>query len=1016
MNWLSLAFDRPQFLVLLGLLPALWYVGRGSLRSLAPLQAWLAVFLRTAVALLLILALADVQLVRITDRLAAIFVVDQSASVEPDDRTAIFDYIRSAVGSHRQPQRDDAAGVIVFGREAQVEHPPLGQGELPPRSESSVDPERTNLGDALKLAKATFPPNAARRVVVISDGNQNLGDALNQARDLSAAGISIDVAPLAFRVAPDIIVSKVATPSDARAGVPFDVSVVVENYSPATTRPRAVAGRLVVSRKVDGTPQLVADQPLVVAPGKQVFRFEQQLDEAAFYTYEARFVPDDTALDRHSENNLAASFTQIRGKGRVLFIVNSENPTEFDHLVGVLRRHEIEVTVQSTDALFGSLQELQNFDCVVLANVPRTSGVGGSALVQFSDEQVDMLVRNVEQFGAGLVMLGGPDSFGAGGWANTALEKAMPVDFQIRNAKVKAVGALMLVIDRSGSMSGPKLEMSKAAAKQAAKMLGPSDHIGVIAFDTEAQDIVRLQRVGDRPHRVQAMIDRMDSGGGTNMEPAVRRGYAALQRVNASVKHMIVLTDGQTNGSGYEQLASRMRKENITTTAVAVGTDAARTLLQNIASRGGGKYYQAISPRALPGIFTNETRRVVRPLILEDPAGLPPQLVGSHEILAGVEEGIPPITGYVMTEVKENPLVEVPLVAPRPGHPNNSLLAAWTYGLGRTVCLTTDAGQRWTKDWSAWPGYDQMFTQMIRYAMRPIAEEGDFTLATDLKDGRLQVVVQALTAEGDIRSGLVLDGSVVSDSGQVGADLAFKEVGPGRYVAEAPLDAAGTHLVAVRTGPRQPILRSGVNVPFSPEFRDREANETLLQALASMTPPGGQRGEIIRLPEQNRDWGRWPGPNVFRRDLPKPQLLTSIWPAVVLITAGVFLCDIANRRLLIPWGIWKSAGQWLVGRPQREQSSDARLERLKARKRAAATPSLAEERFNWESSTAASSLTSSLTGEPTNSIPASIPAAGEAPSAAAPDSPPTMDVPPEQDETYSGRLLKAVRSARRDGK
>ncbi len=138
----------------------------------------------------------------------------------------------------------------------------------------------------------------------------------------------------------------------------------------------------------------------------------------------------------------------------------------------MLRRQNLEVVVQPSNRLFSNLAELQRYDLVVLADVARTTGVDAERLATFSDDQIEMLVQNTQHMGSGLLMLGGPDSFGAGGWTNTALEKAMPVDFQVKNAKVVPSGALMLVLDSSGSMSGDKLELSKAAAMAAVKILG----------------------------------------------------------------------------------------------------------------------------------------------------------------------------------------------------------------------------------------------------------------------------------------------------------------------------------------------------------------------------------------------------------------------------------------------------------------------------------------------------------------------------------------------------------------
>jgi uncharacterized membrane protein/uncharacterized protein YegL len=992
MTWITFAFDRPEYLVLLLLLPVIWWTGRQSLRAMGGTRRWTAIGFRSIVLTLLVLALADVQLVRITDKIAAYFLLDQSLSLAPEQREESLSYVARAVAKHSDASKGDLAGVVVFGGEAQIEHPLDATAPIPATVETTLNPDHTNLAAALRLAKATFPEGVARRVVIVSDGNQNMGNALEEARGLASVGIGIDVAPLPYRGRADVRVEKVASPADVRIGVPFDVTIVLENVQP-NRGSKPTAGRLTVIRSAADAPKIVADEQLTLPLGRKVLTLRDTLDEAGFYTYQARFTPDEPAQDRVSQNNQASSFTQLRGKGRVLWIVNSESQTEYDHLISRLRTNEIEVTVQTTNNLFTSLAQLQQYDSVVLANVPRTSGGGADSLAQFSDDQIAMLVRNVEQFGSGLIMLGGDNSFGAGGWANTDLEKALPVDFQIRNAKVAAVGALMLVIDRSGSMSGEKLELSKAAAQAAVQMLGPLDQIGVIAFDTGADDIVRLQRVGDQPHRIRGMIGRLGPGGGTNMEPAVRQGYAALQKTNASVKHMIILTDGQTEGSGYTQLAARMRQQsNITTTTVAVGTDAARSLLQDIAARGGGKYYQAMNPKVLPRIFTRETRRVVRPLVFENPQGFAPQIVADHDILRGIDSHVPPITGFVLTTLKENPLVEAPLLAPQPGAPNNTLLATWTYGLGRTAAFTTDGGQRWASDWTGWEGYDPLFVNLVRWSMRPPADDGNFTIATDIKDGKLRVAVTALDAKLDFLNNLPLAGELVGQGSAPAVGVPFKQVAPGRYIGEAPLTDPGSYLLAVQTGGRRAPLRTGVSVPYSAEFQDTEANEQLLLTLARLTPTGGEPGEIIRLPDDPQTWSRWIGPNIFRRDMARGRQLTSIWPLVLLIAAGIFLLDVMQRRITLTLPAPGAFFRWL-----RSRSSDASvpapaIARLQARKTALADE-LYRERFSPE-------------------LPVAESATLHDPSTPSPIQRLAADTADAEETSYSARLLRAKRELR----
>ena len=347
---------------------------------------------------------------------------------------------------------------------------------IPASGKRSGPARHTSIASALRLARGTFPEGTAKRVVLVSDGNQNLGDAFAEAQALTNAGIGIDVAILPTMVRADVVVEKIVAPTNVRSGAPFDVTLVLNNIQPEdddiaqdvrpSTPPPRFQGRVTVMRKNRGGGKLVSEQDVTLEPGKQVFTFRQDLQEPDFYVYEARFIPHKSEDDRISQNNRATAFMQVRGaREELLFIVNADSPDDYSHLIARLRAHEIDVTVQTTSKLFTNPADLQPFDCVVLANVRRSNDGGvDDATAYFSDDKIHTLVKNTGELGAGLVMMGGPDSFGAGGWSNTELERAMPVDFTVKNDEVTAVGALMLVIDKSGSMSGPKLELSKTAA------------------------------------------------------------------------------------------------------------------------------------------------------------------------------------------------------------------------------------------------------------------------------------------------------------------------------------------------------------------------------------------------------------------------------------------------------------------------------------------------------------------------------------------------------------------------
>jgi hypothetical protein len=249
--------------------------------------------------------------------------------------------------------------------------------------------------------------------------------------------------------------------------------------------------------------------------------------------------------------------------------------------------------------------------------------------------------------------------------------------------------------------------------------------------------------------------------------------------------------------------------------------------------------------------------------VKEDPKGIPLVVDDpSHEMLQNIGDQVPPVTGFVLTTRKENPLVEVLVRAKDLDEQNSTILAGWRYGAGKTVAFTSDAGRRWANDWTGWENYDKFFSQMIRYAMRPVNEEGKFTVASDIKDGQVRVVVTALDKDDEFLNFLNMSG-VGTGPEMSSIDIQFRQEAPGRYIAEFPADNAGSYLLAINTGQANaPPLLTGVTVPYSAEFRDREANVGLLTTLASM------RADRPRDRRARRDRPRRFDLSVCRRPLP----------------------------------------------------------------------------------------------------------------------------------------------------
>jgi uncharacterized membrane protein/Mg-chelatase subunit ChlD len=1039
-----IAFDQPWWLLLLGLLPLLWLFSFHSLSGLGRYRRIFALLFRSAVFTLLVLALAGIQIQKISDRVTVIYLLDQSESIPKLTREAMLEYVKADVKAHRHAgdlasATEDKAGVIIFGREATIEYPPFADeiravGVL--ESLFDLRTDATNIASALKLAQASFPEDSAKRIVVVTDGNENLGDARLVAKSLADAGIGIDVVPIVLNSQAEVAVEKIVLPPDIRRGQPIEARVVLENYTkPSSENPTGeVSGRLRVTRRysnqdepLSATPDSAnGDMPVTLKPGKNVYTFQHTIDVPAGYTYRADFVPDDPRADVVLQNNSASTFTHVRGKGRVLLIEDWENPREYESLVQRLGEKNIEVEVMSSDRLFTSLAELQGFDCVVLGNVPRASG-GNEATIKeatnFSDEQIAMLVRNTEQFGCGLVMIGGPTSFGAGGWTNTELEKAMPVDFQIKNAKVKAVGALVMMLHASEIPEGNHWQ--KVIAEEALKVLGPTDYCGTLYWDNFSgrsaswlwHDVPGgkgLAQIRDRQKIWMGKISRMQPGDMPDFDPAMKMALNEFIPNPASLKHMIVISDGDPSPPSNSILAS-YKSNNIKVSTVAVGAHgpAESSRLQSIATTTGGKYYKVNNPKALPRIFQIEARKVARPLIKEDSKGFPIVVEdSSHEMLVGLSPA-KPVTGFVLTSKKENPLVEVLMRAKDIDPENGTILAAWRYGAGKTVAFTSDAGKRWSGSWLASEEYDKFFSQLIRWAMRPVNEEGKFNVATDVKDGIVRVVVTALDKNDEFLNFLNMSGAGTGPEMST-IDLAFRQDSPGRYIAEFPADKAGSYLLALNTGQTNaaPLL-TGITVPYSAEFRERETNQALITTLASTHPTGGEPGKIIEGQLTKSTVDRLVAQvDTFRRTLAKAMSSEDFWPIMLLIAAIVFLIDIFIRRVTVHFYWVMPALAYAFNRMrgiQQAEVVDERLARLRNRK--AAVASQLDER---RAAARFEPVVDEAAGPP-RVIDQVIAEASAGPATGAPPAAPQSksQLPQTEEDTYTERLLAAKKKAKK---
>lgn len=1024
----KLAFAQFTYMWLVLLLPLLWWFSYRSLAGLGRRRRIVALTLRSLVLLALICALAEVQTQRISDKVAVYYLLDQSESIPQHQRQLMLEYVHREVLKHRNADRGDLAGVIIFGREALVEIPAFDE-DLPSIGQiegyRELETDATNLAAALRQAVASFPEDAAKRVVVVTDGNENIDNARAVSPTLAENGIGIDVVPIKLGQRGEVVLEKMTMPNAVRKGQPVSSRIVLSNLGNSP-----VDGTLYVVRAVGDQERVLSEEDVTLKPGKNMFLVEQDLTESGVFTYKARFDPKDPSRDIMLENNETSAFTHVRGRGRILIIEDWEHPGRFDYLASRLRLNELEVEIMKSNELFNSIAELQGFDCIILADVPRSSGESANVVTNFSDERIDMLVRATEQLGCGLIMLGGPNSFGAGGWTNTTLEKAMPVDFQIKNSKVVPVGALVLMMHASEMAEGNYWQ--KVVGMEAVKALGPMDYCGCIHWDDRTgkdnwlwNAPSGMARVGQLRQTMVARLNRMAPGDMPAFEPAMQMTLNSLKGVDAAVKHVIIISDGDPTEASPFTIA-KFVKEKIQITTVAIGTHGNPAVgpMQKLATDTGGKFYVVTNPKTLPRIYQREARRIARPLVYEPDGGVKPVVLDNHEIHGLSPQEMPTISGFVLTSVKDNPLVEVSIRSPRPGDPDNAtILASWTYGLGRTAVLTTDAGHRWATAWTGREEYDQFFTQMVRWAMRPVDEKGNFMSSTDYRDGKVKVAVTALDEESNVINFLDMTATAIAPDMST-FTVPIRQVAPGRYEGEFETDRPGSYYLSVNPGmqeievggkkqrrPRAQIV-TGVNVPYSAEYRDRETNLALLHSLAQVTPAGGESGLVASGEFTPDALNQFLELDTFRHTLAKAISSQDVWHLCLLVAACIFFADVFIRRVAVDWSWAAPAVDWLAARFGKKKEADAevdqRLERLRQRKQQLAEQMddrRAAARFEPDTSDSAASLDDAVQGA-SGSVASSAPPTKEASPGIAPTD--------EEKDSYTSRLLKAKKDALRD--
>ncbi len=959
-------FTHPEWLWLAPLVLGwlVWLTLKSDIQT-SPWRRWTALALRLVIALALLLGVAGLQWLKPLEGMNVYFALDRSDSVPAAQQEAAREYLNRASTLKKSVDR---GGVLVFGNGAAIEITPAVRVDVQ-KIHAVIGTERSDLAAAIRLATAAFPETGQKRIVVLSDGNENVGDALGAVAAARALGVTVDVVPLGVARGGDTSIQKLVVPSSLKKGQTFALKIFAQS-----DREQEATIRLFQND------QFLGEQKVELAPGKNLFTLPQTLGEAGFYSYDVQLEADGDLIP---QNNRASTFTGVRGEPRVLIV--SSSPAADTPLAAALRSSRLETALTDLGGFPASLAEMQSWDAILLSNI---------AAGDLGNTMMSLLESAVRDFGVGLVCVGGDQTYAAGGYRNTPLEAVLPVEMELSSKKVLPNGAVAMVMHGMEFNNGNQI--ARECALGVLDALGPQDEMAVVLWDGRDRFLFPLQKVGDKKE-LGRQIAGMNQGDLPSFQNVMTMAYQGdttsrgLKQSTANLKHMIIFSDGDP-APPSDALMQSIVNDKITVSTVLISGHAGPDTMIRIADQGRGRFYNVTDPSQLPQIFLKEAMVILKSAIFEEP--FQPQLAANTEPVRGIAGGeFPTLRGYVATTPKGR--AEVPLLSDK-GDP---LLAHWQYGLGRAVAFTSDARAKWAADWLTWAKYRQFWSQVAQWALRRV-DTADFNAEVSVENGEGVISVEALDAEGNYRNFLNLQAAVVSPKGER-ATVRLQQTGPGRYEARFPTREVGTYmlnLVELDRGQVRAAQTVGASINYSPEFNATEPNLSLLRRLAEN---GG--GRVLALASPND-----PALNPYLLGRERTFQPRDLWETLFKLAILLFIADVGVRRIYLDRAEWLKATETLRrylffwrGK-QRPVEADESLNALLARR----------NRVRAQRASPAAEPKPGLC-EPARPLKTELPTSGKPAEPAAEPKPDAAKVPPAERAATTSRLLEAKRRAAR---
>lgn len=862
-DWL-LGFDEPAWLWLLSAIPLLVVVSMRSLAGLDRARRVTALVMRSLVIAALALALARVQFVKRNKNVAVMFVLDRSASIPQDLHEKSQDFIRKAA---KEANRDDRIGVIGFDGGSDVDLissrggfdiQSFGMGEAP---------DRTNIAGGLRLAMAAFPQGFGRRAVLVTDGNQNEGELKEEIETARANGVVVDVLPLQYQHENEVLFDRITVPAHANKDTKVPVRMIIKSRRPTKVK---------VDLYHNDEPVPLSENVFELSGGMKPdpFSVPLELHGGGIHRFRADITPLDEKDDSIPANNRATAFTFVEDQGRVL-ILTQAGSNDDQVLYEALKREKVDVEMFGVDQFSLDLLKLQQYGVTILSNI---------AADQFNDEQHKALASYVRDFGGGLIMTGGNEGFGAGGWIGKPVEEVSPVSFEVKHKKIMPRGALGIVMHSCEIAKGMYWGMQVAVA--AIQTISTMDYIGIIDLDYKVSGPnweIPFQPATDKAAIIRK-AQNLSNGDMPDFEPMMASMYTGIMALkDASQRHVIIISDGDPAAP----LPSTIQKFvaagiTVSTVGIGYGSHVNEPTLRKIAADCKGTFYACRNPSQLPQIFIKEAKVVKRPLI--DEHTFQPRLVGLSQVTLGIGANeFPPLGGIVLTTPKAD--ATLPL-SRKSGDGDDPVFAHWNYEMGKMAVFTSGFWPKWGTNWGGWEKFGKFWAQTVRWAMRQTGS-ADFDIVSRVEGTRGHISIEAVNKDASYLNFLEMKGKVLTP-GMEQRDLVVRQTGPGQYEADFDIKEHGNYLVNLRYKDPQHdagMINTGVSVSYSPEFREMNANAALLQEAADRT--GGRVLDFTtKVPE------------IFSRNLPPSVAKHPVWRWIVAwLLIPLFILDVAARRL-----------------------------------------------------------------------------------------------------------------------